>query len=132
MDEFRHRRVKKIYTAFAQGFIAGTAGRITSPIEGLSAFTAYRVIQRKKEFTVVEVILETGRTNQIRIHFKRLGHPLVGETKYAFRKDFALKAKRLCLHAKELSFRHPVTNSPVHLKAEVPVYMKDFLAARPD
>jgi 23S rRNA pseudouridine1911/1915/1917 synthase len=69
----------------------------------------------------------TGRTNQVRIHFKQAGHPLVGERKFAFRRDFKLKSKRLCLHAKVLEFIHPVTKKVVSLKAPLPADMQNFL-----
>lgn len=128
MEDFRNRRVKKTYIAFVQGQLPQSQGRITNPIEGESAFTNYRVIQGKKEFTVVEVMPETGRTNQIRLHFKHAGHPVVGERKFAFRKDFKLKAKRLHLHAQELVFRHPATGKDVQLKVELPKDMAGFLA----
>jgi 23S rRNA-/tRNA-specific pseudouridylate synthase len=75
----------------------------------------------------VEAMPLTGRTNQIRIHFKLIGHPILGETKYAFRRDFKLKAKRLCLHAKTLEFIHPLTNKLVAPDAELPLDMKQFL-----
>lgn len=127
MIEFKGRRVKKTYFAFAQGLIACNQGEIKNPIGGLSAFTRYRVIERRRGFSIVEVIPLTGRTNQIRIHFKLIGHPIVGETKYVFRKDFKLRAKRLCLHAARIGFQHPFTAEMISLEAKLPSDMQDFL-----
>ena len=127
MLEFKERKVKKVYIAFLQGHLFKEQGEIKKPIEGKNALTKYKVIQRKKDFTVVEIMPWTGRTNQIRIHFKDIGHPLVGETKFAFRRDFALKAKRLCLHAEALEFLHPITKKSVKLSTGLPEDLKKFL-----
>lgn len=127
MQEFASRRVKKGYLAFVQGALDKAQGKIKTSIEGESALTKYKVIQKRKDFTVVEAAPATGRTNQLRIHFKHLGHPIVGESKFAFRKDFKLRFKRLCLHAKALEFTHPVTGKTVSLSAELPNDMQEFL-----
>lgn len=127
MAEFSSRKVKKSYIAFVQGAPDKKEGRIKNPIEGLSAVTDYRVLERRKNFSVVQVMPLTGRTNQIRIHFKQINHPLVGETKFAFRRDFALRAKRLCLHAGALEFMHPVTKKTIALSSELPEDLKSFL-----
>jgi 23S rRNA pseudouridine1911/1915/1917 synthase len=124
---FKNKEVKKIYVAFVQGLVSCNQGEIKTPIAGLSAITRYKVMQRRKDFTVVEVKPLTGRTNQIRIHFKQTGHPLLGETKYAFRRDFKLRAKRLCLHAKTLEFMHPLTKKVICFTAPLPADIQDFL-----
>ncbi len=127
MDEFKQKKVKKIYVAFVQGNLPKNQGEIKTTIEGQSAITQYKVIQKRKEFTVVETMPLTGRTNQIRIHFKNMGYPVLGDTKYAFRRDFKIKAKRLCLHAKHLEFIHPVSKNIVALTADLPESMGNFL-----
>ena len=127
MDEFKNKSVGKIYLAFVQGRVAKDQGEINRPIEFRPAITKYRVSQRRKDFTVLEVMLLTGRTNQIRIHLKVIGYPIVGETKYAFRKDFKLRAKRLCLHARDLEFLHPVTKKVMRLSAGLPEDLNKFL-----
>lgn len=124
---FKQRQVKKTYVAFVQGALPRNEGRIDHPVEGLSSLTEYKVIRRERDFTVVEVAPLTGRTNQIRIHFKLIGHPVVGERKYAFRKDFKLKANRLCLHAKRLEFIHPVTGKKINLSIDLPEDLRRFL-----
>ena len=121
------QKIKKIYFAFVHGIINQDNGQIKQPIDGVSAVTRFRVLERKKNFTVVEVVPLTGRKNQIRLHFKSIGHPLVGETKFAFRRDYALKAKRLCLHAKSLEFTHPVTQKTVHIEAKISGDLEEFL-----
>jgi len=83
--------------------------------------------QRRKNFTVVEVRTLTGRKNQIRRHFKMIGHPLVGESKFSFRRDFELKFKRVCLHAKSIEFRHPVTKKQIKIESDLPGDLKKFL-----
>ena len=127
MDRFKQRQVKKLYIAFVQGQLPQSQGQLNYPIEGMSALTKYRVIQIKKDFTVVEVEPFTGRTNQIRIHFKQINHPVVGETKFVFRKDFSLRSKRLCLQAKELGFMHPVTNKYIHFSLDLAKDLQEFL-----
>lgn len=127
MEEFRQRRVKKLYLAFVHGNVFKEAGQINNPIEGQAAVTKYQVLQRKKDFTVVEIKPLTGRKNQIRIHFKQIGHPLVGETKFAFRRDFKLKSKRLCLQAQKLKFIHPITQKNISLQIGLAKDMQNFL-----
>lgn len=127
MELFKLKKVKKTYVAYVLGRLTKNRGEMRYPIEGQTALTRYRVIQRRKDFSVVEATPLTGRTNQIRIHFKLIGHPIMGETKYAFRRDFKLKAKRLCLHAKKLEFTHPVTKNIISLTTKLPSDMMDFL-----
>jgi len=127
-DAFRNREVSKKYIAFVHGKLAHPQGVIGSAIEGKSAITKYKVIEKKNNYSVVEVSPVTGRTNQIRIHFKSIQHPIVGEDKFVFRKDFALRAKRVCLHAKYLEFKHPQTGNVVAVQAPLPADMQKFLA----
>ena len=127
MEEFRQRRIKKTYIAFIQGRLLKDEGDLRYPIEASSALTKYKVIEKKDDFGVVEITPLTGRTNQIRIHFKGIGHPILGDTKYAFRRDFKIKAKRLCLHAQALEFIHPITKNIVSLSVVLPADMSDFL-----
>jgi len=133
MDEFKKRRVKKRYIAFAHGRVKNDFGAIESPIYSRkkrrkeAAITRYKVIERKKDYTVLEVEPVTGRTNQIRIHFKELGHPLVGEDVYAFRRDFKLRFKRVALHAKSIEFTQPLTKKHLRFDSPLPADMQNFL-----
>ncbi len=127
IDAFRDRLVGKKYIAFVHGKLPQLQGTINSAIEGKTALTKYRVIQEKSNYSVVEVSPVTGRTNQIRIHFKNIQHPLVGEDKFAYRKDFVLRFKRVCLEAKELNFKHPITGKELKISLDLAPELKDFL-----
>ncbi len=131
MKLFKQKEIKKSYIAFVQNNLPKAQGEIKTAIEGKFALTGYKVIEKRKEFDIVEIMPLTGRTNQIRIHFKSIGHPVMGETKYAFRKDFRIKAKRLCLHAKTLEFQHPLTKEYIRLKVDLPQDLKNFLEKNP-
>jgi len=129
MSEFQQRKVRKTYVAFVAGIPSRNEGQINFPIDGQDALTKYKIIEKIKDFALVEASPITGRTNQIRIHFKHISHPVLGETKYAFRRDFKVKAKRLCLHAKTLSFTHPVTGAPINLSCALAADMTSFLGS---
>jgi len=127
MNTFRNRLVSKKYIAFVHGKLVHKTCQINSVIEGKSALTKYKVIQEKSNYSVVEVSPVTGRTNQIRIHFKSIQHPLVGEDKFAFRRDFTLRFKRICLDAQELNFKHPITGKDLRVSIDLALDLKDFL-----
>lgn len=136
MEQFAQRNVKKSYIAFAHGALPRESGTISSFVYNRNkcrseeALTRYRVLERFKDFTVLEVEPVTGRTNQIRIHFKSIGHPLVGESVYAFRKDFRLKFRRTALHARTLEFTHPVKGDRMSFTVPLPADMKDLTGKR--
>lgn len=123
MELFHTKKVHKLYIALVQGRLEKDTGCITRQVEGKPAISRYRVLERLPLCTVVEVEPETGRTNQIRLHFKGIGHPLVGETRYAFRKDFPLSIPRVMLHAKELRFPHPMTFHETSIQSFLPADM---------
>jgi len=127
MEEFKKQRIKKVYIAFIQGRINQHNGQIKKPIEGMYAVTRFRVLEQRRRFSVLEIMPLTGRKNQIRIHFKNIQHPIVGETKFAFRRDYALKSKRICLHARALEFTHPITKKTVSVYANIPRDLEAFL-----
>jgi 23S rRNA pseudouridine1911/1915/1917 synthase len=127
MELFKDKKVKKAYIAFVHGDLDLSQGKIVTSIEGKEAITEYNVIERRSNFTVVKVSPLTGRTNQIRIHFKSIAHPLVGETKFVFRRDYKLKAKRVCLHAKYLEFIHPITRRNLSINSELARDLQAFL-----
>lgn len=127
MQLFKDRKVHKKYVAFVHGHLNNDQGQIRNSVEGLPALTEYKVVGKKKDFSVVEAYPQTGRTNQIRIHFKDIGHPLVGESKYVFRRHYALKGKRLFLHAKAIEFIHPQTGKKVAISITLAQDMQDFL-----
>lgn len=133
MAQFASREVKKTYIAFAHGSMPRNAGTIDTSIfnrnkgHGEEALTRYKVVGRFKDFSVLEVEPVTGRTNQIRIHLKSSGHPLVGESVYAFRKDYKLKFRRAALHAKSLEFTHPENGGRMSFNAPLAEDMERFL-----
>ena len=89
---------------------------------GKYAVTNYRTLKRKNGYSLVELTLETGRKNQIRVHMQDLRHPVVGDFKYGSTvNDYGERADaagRICLHAFRLAFRHPITGES--LKFETP------------
>lgn len=133
MEEFRKRSVKKVYVAFVNGIVKKRFDTIKDPIYNRNkrktddAVTKYTVMEKHAAFTVIEAEPVTGRTNQIRIHMKAIGHPLVGETVYAFRKDFKLRFKRAALHAKRIEFNHPVTGEKMSFESPLAADMVNFL-----
>jgi len=140
MDKFRKHEVKKVYIAFVHGIIRKKRGEMRSYISNIErlrftrgpfymfAVTKYRVLEYKNKFSVVEVYPVTGRTNQIRIHFKEIGHPLVGERKYAFARDYSLKFRRAALHAHILEWNHPVNGEKVKVVSDLADDMKRLLS----
>ena len=133
MAEFKKRAVRKAYTAFVQGAVKKDFDIIKRPIynrnkhRAESAETKYRVLERKGDFSILEIEPVTGRTNQIRIHLKGIGHPLVGERVYAFRKDYKLRFRRSALHAKYIEFTHPMTHQAMRFESQLPEDMKSFI-----
>jgi len=127
MDEFKNRHVHKTYIAFVHGVLPLGSRSINTKVDGKSALTNYSVVEQRKNFTCLKVNPATGRKNQIRIHFKGIGHPLVGESRFSFRKDYALKAKRALLHAYALDFIHPWKNKRIHLESALPQDMVSLL-----
>jgi 23S rRNA pseudouridine1911/1915/1917 synthase len=151
---FAGRAMKKTYIALVHGHLELDRGTISAPVardlvrrtrmttrrvEGArTAISHYMVEQRIDSpwgrFTLVRVRIETGRTHQIRVHLSSIGHPVVGDTLYGAparmkRADGEeLKLDRNFLHAAELEFAHPMTGEALHLKAELPPELAEFLA----
>lgn len=119
--QFERRQVEKTYVARVQGRVAAEAGRIDLPLicdwpnrplqmvchmRGKPAVTEWRVLAREAEATRLELTPLTGRSHQLRVHLKALGHPILGDRFYAPPEAIAA-APRLQLHAARLAFRHP-------------------------
>lgn len=136
-EQFKKNMIKKRYIAFVDGRLKNKEANIEGLIidrEGerfkekpKKAKTFYRVLEEFKDFSVVEVSPLTGRTNQIRIQFKKLGNPILGDYKYAQRKNFKIKFKRLALHAFYLGFYHPKNKNFIDFKIKLPQDMENFL-----
>ena len=84
---------------------------------GVLAITHYRVLRSGRNNSLVELTLETGRKNQIRVQMAGLGHPIVGDRKYGAATD---PARRLALHSHELKFFHPVSGAPMEFHSALP------------
>ncbi|MFQ6057261.1 MAG: RluA family pseudouridine synthase [Anaerolineae bacterium] len=133
-QQFKGRHVKKVYLALVEGRLEPKRGLIEAPIGrhprqrkrmavtargGREARTEYRVLEYLGEYTLVEAHPLTGRTHQVRVHFASLGHPLVGDPVYGFRRQ-RLGLGRQFLHAWKLGFRLPSSGQPIELTAELP------------
>ena len=115
-------------TDFGSSFVPESADFVT-PLVGmttlLSAVTHYQVLYSSPDWSVVTLKLDTGRTHQIRVHMKALGHPLLGDTLYqkTFPADSVSEQPvfhRTALHAWKIQFRHPFNNAWISLEAPVP------------
>ena len=91
---------------------------------GQKAITHYRTLKANDHFSLIELNLETGRKNQIRVHLQHVGHPIIGDKKYGSR---ASLIKRVALHANELVFVHPITRETLQFKSRIPEKMKSLL-----
>jgi 23S rRNA pseudouridine1911/1915/1917 synthase len=91
---------------------------------GAVAITHYRVLRKGRENCLLELTLETGRKNQIRVQMAGLGHPVVGDRKYGATTD---PARRLALHSCELNFRHPVSGAPMNFRSPMSTRLIDIL-----
>ncbi len=90
---------------------------------GKKAVTHYKVLKRNKGYSLAEVKIATGRKNQIRIHMKELGHPIVGDKKYGAHTN---PIKRLGLHAQVLAFKHPITGEILRFETRIPKKFTDL------
>lgn len=123
---------KRTYLAVVEGKVQKTEGNITSwlketkthvmyssskPNGGKKAITHYKVIQANPSFSLMELNLDTGRKNQIRVHMKDIGHSIVGDKKYGAQQN---PIGRLGLHAKEIMFIHPISGEELQFTSKVP------------
>lgn len=97
--------------------------------KGKLAITHFEVVELLKDTTLVKVTLETGRRNQIRVHFAEAGHPVLGDTRYKpiMAKHRHWKHPRLALHAAKLGFTHPVTLKQITFESKWPIEFEQFL-----
>ena len=137
------RDVKRVYWAVAMGVLDPVEGEVDAPIGrhpthrtrmavvegGKPARTDYRVLRQFRQAAWVECRLHTGRTHQIRVHLAHIGHPLVGDTLYAGRRQIAVGFHRQALHAYRLGFEHPLTGEHVEWEAAMPEDFSRLLEA---
>ncbi|MCM3600260.1 RluA family pseudouridine synthase [Robertmurraya korlensis] len=133
------KTVTRKYRAIVHGVIPHDYGTIDAPLardpkdrqsmtvvdNGKHAVTHFQVLERFKDFTLVECQLETGRTHQIRVHMKYIGYPLAGDPKYGPRKTLDIGGQ--ALHAGVLGFNHPRTNEYLEFEAPLPEYFVELL-----
>ena len=94
--------------------------------KGKTAITHFKVLERFNKYTYLQVIIETGRTHQIRVHMAEIGYPVVGDYTYSNGKN-EFNVEGQMLHAKSLDFKHPITGKEMHFEAPLPQYFKDIL-----
>jgi 23S rRNA pseudouridine1911/1915/1917 synthase len=138
-SQFAARTMTKIYLALVAGILRKTSGVIDKAIarhpvhrqrmsiarrQGRSAKTEYRVLRSGNEISLIECILHSGRTHQIRVHLHHLGHPVLGDKLYGGKR--AGDYPRQMLHAWKLAFRHPRSGEEMSFEAPVPT---DFATA---
>lgn len=137
-EQVKEHSAKRTYLALVQGNIVEEKGTIKAPIgrhpkdrmkmavvfeNSKEAITHFTVLERFGHHTLVECVLETGRTHQIRVHFAYIGHPVVNDPFYGYRKmDFPIQGQ--ALHSHTLDIIHPISNKKMHFEADIP---EDFL-----
>ena len=138
--QLENKTCKRVYTALLEGVVKQDNGTIHTFIArnqkdrtkmavsefGREAITDFKVIKRFKEHTLCEFSLKTGRTHQIRVHAKHIGHPIVGDPEYGY-KNQKFKLKGQLLHAGKLEFIHPSTSKKVSFSCDLPDYFSDIL-----
>ncbi|MEG0288054.1 MAG: RluA family pseudouridine synthase, partial [Carnobacterium sp.] len=138
--QLKDRTSLREYIALVHGVIPHDKGTIDAPLgrskadrkkqdiiqDGRPAVTHFRVLERFKDFTLVSLKLETGRTHQIRVHMKYIGYPLAGDPIYGPRKTLAGNGQ--FLHAKVLGFKHPRTGEFLTFEAPLPALFEETLA----
>ncbi len=139
--QLENKTCKRLYVALLEGVLKEDEGEIKTFIgrsckdrtkmavvkSGREAITNYKVVKRYQGYTLCEFSLKTGRTHQIRVHAKHIGHPVVGDPEYGF-KNQKFKLDGQLLHAKELEFVHPSTGKKVGFSAPLPEYFSEILS----
>lgn len=139
-DRLKEHEVKKTYIALVRGKLKENEATIDMPIgrstkdrtkmavskNGKNAVTHIKVIERFKNYTLLEVNIETGRTHQIRVHLSQIGYPIVGDYVYSNGKNpFGVEGQML--HSQKLEFKHPITEKEMKLEAKLPEYFEKVL-----
>lgn len=139
-EQIKNKTCHRIYLALLEGTVKQNDGIIDTFIgrsdknrtmmavkdSGRRAVTHFKVLKRYKEFTFAEFKLETGRTHQIRVHCKYIGHPIVGDPVYGYEKQ-KFKLNGQLLHAWKLELTHPSTGERMSFEAPLPDYFQAVL-----
>lgn len=140
-EQLKNHSMNRIYLALVEGIIKDDTGTIDKPLgrnpverikigivkNGKRAVTHFKVIERFQGYTLIQCKLETGRTHQIRVHMASIGHPLVGDPVYGYKKQkFNIQGQML--HAKKLGFVHPTTEEYMEFEAPLPRDFHDVLS----
>ncbi len=139
-EQLKERKALRKYIALVNGNIREDSGTVNKPISrnpsdrkkmavvagGREAVTHFNVLERFGQYTLIECILETGRTHQIRVHMASIGHSIVGDPLYGIKKEkFNLNGQ--LLHAKTIGFEHPSTGKMMEFSSEIPEYFENVL-----
>lgn len=140
-EQLKEHSINRKYIALLEGRMKNDSGVVETligrnpkdrkqmavvSVNGKKAVTHYRVLERFENNTLIEAVLETGRTHQIRVHMAYLGHPVVGDTVYGYKKQ-RFETKGQLLHAKILGFIHPIRKEYVEFEAPLPDYFEKIL-----
>ncbi|MCH5213265.1 MAG: RluA family pseudouridine synthase [Oscillospiraceae bacterium] len=138
--QLKERKALRKYYCVVNGNIKEESGTIDKPIGrhpidrkrmavidgGREAVTHFKVLERFGKYTLVECVLKTGRTHQIRVHMASIGHSIVGDPVYGIKKE-RFKTNGQLLHAKTIGFKHPVTGELMEFDSELPEYFVNVL-----
>ncbi|WP_206922076.1 RluA family pseudouridine synthase [Alicyclobacillus acidoterrestris] len=140
-NSWRDSVLNRTYVAVVEGEVAKSEGTIETwlkesgtktmfvsrPGDGVKAVTSFKRLETNGTFSLLELHLETGRKNQIRVHMQSIGHPVVGDRRYGSRQN---PMGRLGLHARLLTFRHPVTGEILTFETAIPVAFRRLFSQR--
>ncbi len=147
IEQFKKRIIKRKYTALIYGNLKNESGQITLEIgrsstdrkkmstqtkKGKEAITSWKVIKRFKSAALIEAILGTGRTHQIRVHFSSIGHPILGDKIYGKKIFIEMNHKKIrftrqMLHADTIGFYHPITGNYIEFYSPLPEDFRECL-----
>lgn len=139
-EQIKEHKTTKTYLALVRGRVKENEATIDMPIgrskkdrkkmavdkDGKKAVTHFKVLKRYSDCTLLKVVIETGRTHQIRVHLSEIGYPIIGDYTYSNGKN-RFDVEGQMLHAYKIKFKHPTTNEEVEYTAELPKYFKDIL-----
>jgi 23S rRNA pseudouridine1911/1915/1917 synthase len=140
-EQLKEHTITRRYNALVEGRVKNENGTIETMLgrnpkdrkemavvsrNGKSAVTHYTVLEKFENYTLIEARLETGRTHQIRVHMAHIGHPVVGDPVYGFKKQ-RFETKGQLLHARVLGFIHPRTGEYIEFEAPLPDYFTNIL-----